>query len=407
MNETAFEGISSGGAENLTSDVDYWWVDSPEELQTLVERMGTAHLVAIDTEFMREKTYYPQLCLIQVAFNDTVALIDAIALNDLTPLAAVFCKDEVLKIFHAGSQDFEILYTALGKPVAPLFDTQCAAALIGLPEQIGYGGLVQELLGISLAKGDSFTDWSRRPLTEAQLRYARDDVRYLLAAFPEVIKRLDELGRSNWLDEEFAYKASLDYLETDPRKQWKRVKKVSTLSRRQSAVAREIGAWREVEAMRLNIPRRWILADESIIEISRRQPKSRAELEAIRGVGPAAMRQARSILDAVSLALGLSEEELPTPHRKKRPRHDIDASVDLMVALARLRAKQNNIALSQLASRQMLEEFAENQEPTSPLLHGWRHKMIGQELLQLLNGELALTLVDNELVVTSLAMIEE
>lgn len=383
------------------------WIDNTKDLSELIEHMKHVSVVAIDTEFMREKSYFPRLCLLQIAFDDTVALIDPFGDIDLSLLESVLCDPQIMKVFHAGAQDLEILFQIIDKPVTPLFDTQSAASLIGLPDQVGYGAMVQEVLAVSLGKADSFTDWARRPLSEAQIVYAREDVTYLLAAYPVVIQRLEDLGRASWLDEEFAHKASLDYVTVDPREQWRRVKKVSMLNRRQTAVAREIAAWRELEAMRLNLPKRWVLGDESVIEIARRLPKNHNELENIRGVGHHALRQTKHIVGAIDTALNLSEDELPVLPRRRKSAHDVDASVDLMVALSRQRAKENNIAISQLAPRPLLEELAQQPRKDNPILTGWRKAMVGEELLALLEGAISLSLDNGKLTVSEAPSKEE
>lgn len=374
-------------------------ITTTSELISAVERLKQHEVIAIDTEFMREKTYFAKLCLIQIGSADEVILIDPLADIDLSPLAEIFCDPAIMKVFHAGTQDIEILYLLLNKPVTPMFDTQVAAALLGYPEQVGYGALVAGILDVKLDKADSFTDWARRPLTAAQIEYARNDVIYLLQAYPLMVSELEKSGRLSWLDDEFARKADPKYFMMDSREQWRRLKKVSALNRRQLAVAREVADWREREAMRLDIPKRWVIGDESVIEIARRQPSTKAELEKIRGVGNHALRTGSGVLDAVVVGKEVPEDALPSLAKKRRPSVDIDASVDLMLCLVKQRAKDNNIAVSQLAPRSLLEEYATTRNGTCELVTGWRKAMVGDELEALLDGRITLSLSEGALVV--------
>jgi len=376
------------------------YVTDTETLRELVVQLRKAPAVAIDTEFMRERTYYARLCLIQLGTDDIHAIVDPLAFDDLSPLCDLLTDPAVVKIFHAGSQDLEIFHRLCNCSTAPVFDSQVAATLAGFPQQVGYGALVKELLDVSLDKGDTYTDWSRRPLSDTQVEYALNDVRYL----PEVHRRLvDELtreGRIPWLQADFNKLEDPATYEPIPEEQWRRVKRISSLNRRQLAVAREVTAWRENEAQRRDVPKRWILGDESIVEIARRAPATAADVSAIRGVADKAGKGAqRGIAEAVSRALLVPDEELPSLTKRRRPQGDIDAAVDMMVAVVRLRAREHGVAMPLLASREDLERLAGGEREASALLEGWRRKMVGEELVQLLDGELSLHLSDAVLVV--------
>ncbi len=376
------------------------YVTDTATLRGLVAQLRSAPAVAIDTEFMRERTYYAKLCLIQLGTDDIHAIVDPLAFDDLSPLCELLVDPAVVKIFHAGSQDLEIFYRLCGCATAPVFDSQIAATLAGFPQQVGYGALVKELLGVSLDKGDTYTDWARRPLSDTQVEYAINDVRYL----PEVHRRLvDELtreGRVPWLQADFSRLEDPATYEPLPEEQWRRVKRISSLNRRQLAVAREVAAWREHEAQRRDVPKRWILGDESIVEIARRAPVTAGDVSAIRGVADKAGKGAcRGIAEAVAIGVAVPDSDLPSLTKKRRPQGDIDAAVDLMVAIVRMRARQHGVAMPLLASREDLERLAGGEREASALLEGWRRKMVGEELVRLLDGELTLHLADAALVI--------
>jgi ribonuclease D len=369
------------------------YVTDTAALETLVKQARTAPVVGLDTEFMRERTYWARLCLIQLSTDDITAIIDPLAIPDLAPLAALLSDPKVVKVFHAGSQDLEIFFREFGLATAPVFDTQLAATLAGFPQQVGYAALVKEVIGATLDKGDTYTDWSKRPLSGTQIEYALNDVRYL----PEIYRRLhDELERGNrltWLADDFAELSDPSTYMVDPAEQWRRLKRLSSLNRRQLAVAREVAAWREREAQRRNVPKRWLLGDEAVIEIARRSPKSTNDLEGIRGVSDKLPKAAyRSVVEAVHAGMRVPDDELPSLPKRRRPAQDIDAAVDLMVALARLRARQHGVAMPLLASRTDLERLAAGDRDGSPLLEGWRATMLGNELLDLLDGRISLKL---------------
>lgn len=367
-------------------------------LRELVSLIGDSPVVAVDTEFMREKTYFARLCLIQIATDDVAAIVDPIAVPDLAPLCEIFSDESVIKILHAGGQDLEIFFRSCGHSLTPVFDTQIAATLAGFPQQVGYGALVHELLGIKLDKGDSYTDWGRRPLSATQMEYALNDVRYLPEIHRKLTEQLEGGGRTQWLAADFKRLEDPSTYEVDPREQWRRVKRISSLNRRQLAVAREVAAWRENEAIRRDVPKRWVLGDESIVEVARRMPGSPEELSQIRGVSDKVGKGAvRGILESVAAGVAVAECDLPSLPKRKRLNGDVDGAVDLMVALVRLRAKEHGVAMPLLAARDDIERLAGGDRESSPLLEGWRASMVGNELVDLLDGRLSLTLEDGHL----------
>jgi ribonuclease D len=374
------------------------YITDTQSLEDLVRRLRQAPVVGIDTEFMREKTYFAKLCLIQLASDDMAAIVDPLVCKDLSPLAELFEDTAVIKVLHAGGQDLEIFFRECDTTLSPVFDTQVAATLTGYPQQIGYGPLVSEVTGVKLDKGDSYTDWSRRPLSATQVEYALNDVRYLPEVYRDLHGKLEAAGRTDWLQADFDRLADPATYEILPEEQWRRVKRVSSLNRRQLALAREIAAWREREAIRRDIPKRWVLGDEGVVEIARRAPADPAELAAIRGVPDKIGQSATGgLLQAVVRGNAVPEDELPSLKKKRRPAVDIDGAVDLMVALVRLRAHEHGVAMPLLASREDLERLASGDRDGAAMLEGWRRELVGNELVELLDGAVTLSLENAQL----------
>ncbi|MCL2680037.1 MAG: ribonuclease D [Coriobacteriia bacterium] len=378
-------------------------VTTAAELDAALTRLITAKVVAIDTEFMREKTYYPQLCLLQIAADDQVFLIDPLPQQlDLFPLARLWTDSSIVKVFHAGIQDLQILFDACGVAVRSYFDTQDAATLIGLPEQIGYAALVKRLLDVDLDKADSFTDWSRRPLSPAQLDYATQDVTWLLRLYPVILEKLAALGRLFWLDEEFDQRCRPEVLSIDVGSVYLRLKRVSSLKPQQLAVAREVAAWREMQAMRKNIPKRWLLSDEAVLDIARRAPTSEAGLASLRGVGPNLKHSLSDIVRAVKAGKDCPADAWPQLIERRKLSGDEHAALELMTAIVRKCAAENLLASSVLASRSVLEDYLTCRSDDCVIMQGWRKDLIGNQLERLLAGKLALRLADGALVVEDL-----
>lgn len=384
------------------------YVRDDAALRALVESMRGADVIAIDTEFMREKTYFARLCLIQIATDDIVAAIDPFAVKDLTPLFELMRDGRTMKVFHAGSQDLEIFYRLMGDVPAPVFDTQVAATLAGLPTQVGYQQLIRSLVGVELDKAHTFTDWARRPLSADQVDYALDDVRYLTKAYRTLAETLGKGGRLGWLAEDFDHMADPATYEVVPEEQFLRVKRASALDRRSLAVLRELAAWREREAQERDLPRRWLMSDESLVEMARRAPADRAALSAVRGVNEQVVRRsAEALLDAVKRGLALPDEQLPKIPKRKRVHGEVDELADLMSALVRLRAKEHDVAPTLLAARDDLERLAGGERDGSPLTYGWRHSIVGAELEALLAGEIALTVAHGRVAVSTVSRADD
>lgn len=378
------------------------YVADERALRACVASLLAEPVVALDTEFMRERTYYARLCLVQIATEREVWVIDAIALEGrLAPLAAVLTAGSIVKVVHAGGQDIEALLRATGATPTPVFDTQVAATVAGFPSQVGYAQLVREVLGVALEKADTFTDWSVRPLSDAQIRYAEDDVRDMVRLYHALRGRLEREGRLAWLAEDFERLADPETYRVDPREQYRRVKRAATLDRRSLAVLREVAAWREIEAQRRDLPKRWVLSDESLLEIARRKPASEAELAAIRGVSDRLVaRSADAVLAAVAAGLACPEDELPRLAKRKRVISDAQALADLLSAVVKVRAREHRIAPTLVVTRDELERFAAGERDGHPLASGWRHAIVGAELEAVLDGRLVVRVTDGQIALT-------
>ena len=368
------------------------YIANQESFEAFLDRARSSSVLAIDTEFLREKTYYAKLCLVQLATDDEVAIVDPFKIDDLSAMAAVLEDENVMKVFHAAGQDLEIIWHEVGCMPKPLFDTQVAAALLGHTQQIGYGALVHAVCGVQLKKIDSFTDWSRRPLSDSQLDYAADDVVYLPRMYNRMRSELERLGRLHWLDPEFEEMSSSERFESDDRQRYKRLKRVGQLSRRQLACAREVAAWRELTAQKRDVPRKWVITDEQIVEACKREARTIDELFMVRGMREKlGTRDARTVAALMKSALDAPPSTWPEPDRSGKNEPNVDAPLDLMSALVRLRAKENGVAFPTLASHDDLLRVARGYREGIDLLRGWRRALVGEELLELLDGKLFLS----------------
>ncbi len=373
-------------------------IDDDSQLKAFVKRCCTSPYMAIDTEFLREKTYYARLCLIQVAIEGEVAIIDPFAIKDITLLNDALTSPDVVKIFHASSQDIEILYHETGVVPRPVFDTQIAAALLGKSQQASYSSLVSSYCSVNLPKKDSFTDWSQRPLKDSQIRYAADDVVYLPQIYYDMVEVLNEKNRLHWLDEAFEEISSPEKYEIKPEERYRKLRRVNQLNAQQMAAAREFAAWRELKAQKINVPRKWIVSDEQIVEACRREARTIDELFMVRGMRESLRAEdARQAVACIKKGLSCPKEQLPQVHEKPKNEHNVDIVVDLMNAVVHLRARENHIAPQTLAPQAELMKLARGHDDECELLKGWRYKVIGKELKELLKGKFSLRIADGNL----------
>jgi len=347
-------------------------------LAELSARLAASAHIGLDTEFLRERTYRAQLCLVQLATPDEAACIDPLALADLTPLAAVLAAPAVLKVMHASRQDLEVLLPAMGL-TRPVFDTQIAAALTGLPAQVGYAEAVRRLLGQELAKSHTRTDWSRRPLSPEQIEYALDDVRYLLPLADALRAELERLGRLAWLEEELAALDDTRALVVDPDNAWLRLKGLRDLDPGRERVARSLAAWRERTAAAHNRPRGWILDDAVLRDMVLQVPRSLAALAQIEAMPPGLVkRRGEELLELVRAA----QVPEPAPPLPGRPRPDPvkAALVRRLGQLSQAVAQELKLVPEVLATRRDLEQLADGHRDGA-VLRGWRRAILGERLL--------------------------
>lgn len=376
---------------------DAIYIDTPSALTALCERLTGAKWLALDTEFHREKTYYPEFCLLQLATADFVACVDPLALKDLGPLLAILDCPDVIKVFHAARQDLEIFYHLTNRVPGPIFDTQLAAPLLGHPDQMGYGALVHAVLGVSLGKGHARADWSRRPLPHKQLEYALDDVRYLAKLYPRLREELASRNRLHWLDEEFAALTDTGAYSNPPAAAWRRIRGTDRLRAPQLAVLQHLAAWREQTAQQENRPRNWLIRDDILLDIARQLPTSKTDLEHIRGLNERLLhKQGEKLLQIVASARTATPDPLPASSAPVRLEQDQDALVDALMALVRLRAAEQQLNASVLVSRKDLERMVAGRRDLT-ILRGWKKSMVGQELLAMLEGEISLQVCNGRL----------
>ncbi|HET8749746.1 MAG TPA: ribonuclease D [Sphingomicrobium sp.] len=372
-----------------------------DDLKALVDRLSSQPFIAVDTEFMRENTYWPDLCLIQVASTEEAAAIDPKADGiDLEPLLDLFVENfEVLKVFHAGGQDLEIIHNLTGKVPHPLFDTQIAAMALGHGEQIGYSNLIESLLGHSLDKGARFTDWGRRPLDKRQIDYAIADVTHLSAVFPRMVQKLKKTGRGAWLDEEMERLADTSSFAFAPEDAWKRLK----LPSRNPAVLgrlKALAGWRETEARTKNLPRGRIVKDDTLNEIVLHPPKTQEDLGRVRGLSAGWKTNdiGGRLMAALDAAKPMEADELPD-REPRRPGLTKDAALvsDLLKLLLKIRAKENGVASRLIARSDDLEALAAGVRKGLKILTGWRYDQFGKDALDLVEGRLAFAIENGKL----------
>lgn len=366
-------------------------VTTTAALADACQRYSHAAYVTIDTEFIRETTYWPILCLAQISGPDDAIAVDALAPGiDLTPLLDLLANPKVLKVFHAGRQDVEIFLHLAGKVPTPLFDTQVAAMVCGFGESVGYETLVQQLAGAHLDKHSRFTDWRRRPLTDRQVAYALDDVVYLRTVYEKLAKRLHDSGRSSWVAEEMAALAAPSTYITRPEDAWERLK-VRSNEPRFLVLVQELAAWREHEAMARDLARSRVIRDETLVAVAAHPPTDRAGLAHIRGIskGLAENSGGAALLEAVARALAVPDADLPKRPKAKRPPAGIGPMVALLKVLLKMKCEENDVAQPLIASGEDLDRIASGETDVLALV-GWRREVFGESALRLLSGELAL-----------------
>ncbi len=376
------------------------YIDKPEQLADLCERIEQAPWIALDTEFLREKTYYPVFCLLQIATPDWVVCVDPIAIADLSELFVVINKPEITKVLHSCRQDLEIFYQLTEEITAPVFDTQIAAPLLGFQENPGYAMLVSSFLNVNLSKAHTRTDWSVRPLSQAQIQYAADDVIYLCKIYQNMCQQLDSLGRLDWLDKDFDLLKNKELYQLSPVNAWLKIKGRKRLTGKQLSIVQVLSEWRECTAQEENRPKNWLFRDDLLLELAKLQPVSISDLAKVRGINERSVKRYGKV---VCQLIAQAKDKPPiaqtdkTKAIKKTPIQE--AVLDVMNAVVRMRADENSLNPAILASRKELEKLL-FEEDNNPLLSGWRYSMVGKELQGLLQGQYSLTLKQGNVLIS-------
>lgn len=377
-----------------TSDENLNVITTTAQLEEVCLQFSKDPFITVDTEFMRETTFWPILCLIQIAGANTQALIDPLADNiSLDPFYALMADNSVIKVFHAARQDIEIIYTQGGLIPTPMFDTQIAAMVCGFGDSVGYESLIRTLLDKGIDKTSRFTDWSRRPLSPKQLAYALGDVTHLLDAYVILEKKLADSGRAHWLAEEMATLESPDTYKAEPENAWKRLK-FNANSKLARAIFMEVAAWREQMAQSQNVPRNRILKDDALREIALQRPKDKQALDDLRAVprGFSNSSRSRGLLEAVEKANSRPDSDIFPAIKNGPPRAEIGPITEMLKVLLKIVCTEQGVAPKLIASTAELEKIAHKPSPDIRALNGWRAEIFGDQALALISGKLAIAL---------------
>ncbi len=373
-------------------------IQSTDELAAFCGRLAQAPAVMVDTEFMRDRSYWPKLCLVQLASPEEARAVDPLAEGiDLAPLYELMLDGAVLKVFHAARQDVEIFHQQMaGRVPQPIFDTQVAAMVSGFGDSVGYDKLAARFANARVDKTSQFTDWARRPLSERQLGYALADVVHLRSIYRGLADHLAKSGRTGWLDEEMAILTDPATYELDPETSWRRLK-FRSRNPRYLGVLKEVAAWREREAQRRDQPRSHVLRDDAIQELAAEQPTDAEAMKRLRSLpkGLAEGRIGDALLTAVKRGLALTPAELPKPGPVEDLPRGIGPLVDLLKVLLKQRCEENDVAQKLVASVGDLEKIAASDEADVPALRGWRRELFGAEALELKRGRVAIAAARN------------
>lgn len=384
---------------------DYQFITDSASLSAACAKLRTSPFVTVDTEFLRENTFWARLCLVQVASADAAYIIDPLAANlELYPFFELLTDESVVKVFHAARQDVEIFVHLDGVVPKPLFDTQIAAMVCGFGDQISYDQLVRRTTGNTVDKTSQFTDWSRRPLSGSQLSYALSDVTHLRDVYAYLVDQLDRTNRSHWVAEEMAVLSDIETYRSHPENAWQRLK-MRVKKPRQLAVLQSIAAWREVEAQKRNVPRNRVLKDDAIYEIALQHPRSTKHLSQLRTIPKGFERSstAQDILTAVEEGLSVPDADLPRIPRPRTPPDHAGAVTELLKVLLKMVSEGHGVAARIIATIDDLERIAADDNADVAALRGWRLELFGRQALAIKNGELALAISDNKVTAVGLA----
>jgi ribonuclease D len=378
-----------------------YYIDTIEVLEDFCNKIKNSPYIALDTEFIREKTYYPRLALLQIADSEHCACIDPLSIENLDPLIPLLQDQKITKIFHAGKQDMEILFQRFGQLPASVFDTQIAAAILGHGGQVSYAQLVENILSLKLDKTQTRTDWMKRPLSQKQIEYAENDVKYLVKIYPEILKSLEESGKQNWLDDEFLSLVDPDNYIVRPEQYLKRIKGINKLNKSRLVILRELAEWREKTAMQEDRPRQHVIQDDALITIARIKPDKSSKLYGIRGLNESKVRKYEAeIMTCIEKASKIPQSDWPTLPRPLIQNANQEAMTDSLIAILKICSDHHNIASSILANRKDIEKLVSGNHDI-PLMNGWRKKQVGNTVLDFLNGKSLLRVQNDKLEITS------
>jgi len=368
-------------------------ITSTQELEKIIDNLSSEEFVTIDTEFHREKTYYPLLCLVQIAGKNNAYLIDPLADGiDISSIKKLLINKDVLKIFHASYQDMEILYYLCGAIPDPIFDTQVAAQIVGIGESVGYGKLVEDICGVTLDKSSRHTDWCKRPLTKKQMDYAISDVIYLRDIYLFLKNKISSMGRKEWMDEEIEKIMDIELYKNSPENAWKKMKMNNNRGKFRSIV-KELAIWREGYAQDVNRPKSWILKNDAIYEIASISPESEGDLSNLRFYKPSDKNINKAIMDIVNVAVN---KEYPPVVKNKGSRNSSKYLVDMMKILLKIQCDKHNVVPSVVVRADDIENLANSDDKDMPVLNGWRYDIYGKYALDLKDGKIALAIEDGD-----------
>ena len=362
------------------------FIDNKAKLIDICQQFSNSTFLAIDTEFFRQTTYYSILALIQICDGKKIAIIDPLAIDDLSPLMELLYNKNITKVLHSARQDMEIFYHLNGALPEPLFDTQIASALLGYGEQIGYAPLVKQLLNIELDKSQTRTDWLRRPLSKKQLSYAADDVKYLAELYPKQQASLKELGRLSWLENDFNFLTANSTYAPSPETIWRKTKGLNRLKKQKLAILKNLAGWREELAINQNRPRRRVISDDTLIGLCSNPPQNSIELQEHHGLSEKFLQHNENIiLSLVERGLKTADQDCPKLPPIIKLSQNEEALADCMMAIVHLSANENNISPQCLSNRKEINALIKGQSDLN-ILSGWRNELAGKSLLDFLSG---------------------
>lgn len=377
--------------------MDFQYIDNNKSLAEFCAKIQHCQFCALDTEFVREKTYYPVLALIQLATETLQACIDPLVISDFSPLVAIFENSSIVKILHSPSQDLELFYQQFNALPDPVFDTQLAAAVLGYANQIGYADLVNRKCAVQLEKKYTRANWIKRPLSSGELDYAMDDVRYLIQMYQDMKSELEKRGRWSWIQTDFAKMSDKAEYEMDSTALWKKLRGVQRLKGAALNNADQLCRWREKLAIAKNRPRRWMMKDEDIIDIARFKPATHKDLAQIGNLSAEYVkRHGDAILQVLSDAAKINPADYPKLPQFNKLNNEQQAIADCLMAICRLVVEENQIALASVTSKKEIDQLVAGKTDT-PITTGWRNEMLGKYLQQFLQGEVSLGCLNGRL----------